>query len=75
MFSAVCITRAVNSSVVLTRSAQIQRILKKIQIQAWKYRCPRTGSPEKKGSLTANILTCILKKKSPISNDNREKTF
>jgi hypothetical protein len=37
--------------------------------------CPRTGSPEKKGSLRANILTCILKKKSPISNDNREKTF
>jgi hypothetical protein len=27
------------------------------------YRCPRTGSPEKKGSLRANILTCILKKK------------
>jgi hypothetical protein len=39
------------------------------------YRCPRTGSPEKKGSLRANILTCILKKKSPISNDNREKTI
>jgi hypothetical protein len=38
-------------------------------------RCPRTGSPEKKGSLRANILTCILKKKSPISNDNQEKTF
>jgi hypothetical protein len=37
--------------------------------------CPRTGSPEKKGSFRANILTCILKKKSPISNDNREKTF
>jgi hypothetical protein len=37
--------------------------------------CPRTGSPEKKGSLRANILTCILKKKSPISNDNGEKTF
>jgi hypothetical protein len=37
--------------------------------------CPRTGFPEKKGSLRANILTCILKKKSPISNDNREKTF
>jgi hypothetical protein len=37
--------------------------------------CPRTGSPEKIGSLRANILTCILKKKSPISNDNREKTF
>jgi hypothetical protein len=37
--------------------------------------CPRTGSPEKKGSLRANILTCILNKKSPISNDNREKTF
>jgi hypothetical protein len=39
-----------------------------------------TGVPElapqrKKGSLRANILTCILKKKSPISNDNREKTF
>jgi hypothetical protein len=25
--------------------------------------CPRTGSPEKKGSLRANILTCIWKKK------------
>jgi hypothetical protein len=37
--------------------------------------CPRTGSPEKKGSLRANILTCILNKKSPISNDNREKTL
>jgi hypothetical protein len=37
--------------------------------------CPSTGSPEKKGSLRANILTCILKKRSPISNDNREKTF
>jgi hypothetical protein len=42
---------------------------------AEKYRCPRTGSPEKKGNLRANILTSILKKRSPISNDNREKTF
>jgi hypothetical protein len=25
--------------------------------------CPRTGTPEKKGSLRADILTCILKKK------------
>jgi hypothetical protein len=37
--------------------------------------CPRTGSPEKKGSLRANILTCILKKKNPMSNDNQETTF
>jgi hypothetical protein len=56
-------------------------VINKVSLNIRKYSepeytgCPRTGSPEKKGSLRANILTCILKKKSPISNDNREKTF
>jgi hypothetical protein len=38
------------------------------------YRCPRTTSPEKKGSILLNVIIRILKKKSPISSDNREKT-
>jgi hypothetical protein len=36
--------------------------------------CPRTASPEKKGSIWVNVIIWILKKKSPISNYNWEKT-
>jgi hypothetical protein len=39
------------------------------------YRVSQNWLPREKRELRANILTCILKKKSPISNDNREKTF
>jgi hypothetical protein len=58
-----------------TFKALNQQLAQKVYKCVIVYRCPTTGSPEKKGSLRANILTCILKKKSPISNDNREKTF
>jgi hypothetical protein len=40
-----------------------------------KYRVSQNWLPREKRDLRANILTCILKKKNPISNDNREKTF
>jgi hypothetical protein len=38
------------------------------------YRCPRTASPQKKGSIWINVIIRILKKKSLISKDNPEKT-